>query len=449
MSKLGAIGVLACWLVAMRAAEAQQPQPQPAPPDPRVEETLDGREEPEDPNRYSYLVPRVILFVPRLAFKIIFFPIVKLAAVVERYEVPARIYWALTSDDETIGVRPQFGFESGRRPMGGLGYFDRRTLGPGSEIKARFKTGGPSLLLGEIKVRPRPVMGMRARFERTDDERFAGIHGETDEELAMLGRGVARYGYDRVLGDVELNITRHRFITFTLRGTFDVHEYENGIAIGTDLPIREVWCSDCAAGIVDEMQVPGFGEGTSRLGAGAELAVDTRKNVRHGTGFVGKLDARWAKGVLGDPSHDVAALADVAQQFDLHDRAFILRVRAGAIEPLGDAPVPFHHLMVASGPEGIRGIGSGQLRGSSMAIASAEYRWLLTPYLDAAIMGDYGSAFDRRFNNFSWDRMRPSVGAGLRFYGTDGPYWTRGLMGGIDVAYTPGESVRVMFSTVD
>jgi outer membrane protein assembly factor BamA len=116
------------------------------------------------------------------------------------------------------------------------------------------------------------------------------------------------------------------------------------------------------------------------------------------------------------------------------------------IEPLGDTPVPFHQLLVASGDDGVRGLPSGRLRGSTRLVTTAEYRWLIAPSLDASLFFDWGGAFDRRFEGFTIDRMRPSVGVGLRAFSGLDRSWLRRLAGGLELAWAPGDGVRLLLS---
>src|SRR5690606_38401662 len=185
----------------------------------------------------------------------------------------------------------------------------------------------------------------------------------------------------------------------------------------------EVYCVDCAAGEVDEAQVPGFNEGVRRVQARVALGVDTRADARYSTGVAARVAGAWAHGIAGDPSHDTGASADVIGTLDLEDRAVGVRLRAALIESIGDDPVPFIDLVQASGRYGIRGLRTGRLRGNTAFVGSVFYRYLLTPNIDFMLFDDYGGAFGSWFDGFSADHLIDSYGVSLWLYSTNGRYF--------------------------
>lgn len=440
--------VVVVLVLAALLAPAAHAKPAPArtAPDPRRGERLDGRAAPRDPRRTALAVPRAVLFVPRLGFQLLFAPILRVSAEAEERHWWSRLYWTFTAEDRRSGLRPEFSYASGFSPAIGLRWYDRRTLGPNTLIQARFRTGGTNILMGELTVVPVPAAGLRIRVERTDQALFAGTRGESDDDLAELGRDESRYGYDRALVELGTAPPMPGRLSLSLRAQLDVHDYYDGSEQGGDRPIREVWCSDCATGEVDETLVPGFDNGTRRAVAAATLALDTRARPRFGSGVILELDARLAEGVIGDPSRDLALIGDVRLPIDLDDRAVVLGARAGFIDALGDAPVPFHHLLTASGSEAVRGMPTGRLRGSSILVFTAEYRWLLSPHLDALVFGDLGGAFGPGFDGLDLDHFQPTIGAGLRLFTGKTWYWDRTMLAGLLVAYNPDEGFRVLFS---
>ncbi len=94
----------------------------------------------------------------------------------------------------------------------------------------------------------------------------------------------------------------------------------------------------------------------------------------------------------------------------------------------------------------MRGLSSGRLRGHSQVFGSLEYRWLVAPYLDAALFVDHGGAFERGFEGLSLDRMIPSYGFGLRIHEIRGDYWNAAPLVRMQVAHAPGEGTRLMVS---
>ena len=102
------------------ASPATAPATSPAtPPSLARGERLDGRESELGPVSLK-VVPRTLLFVPRGIFTVIMMPTAWAAEKVERHHVYDRLYWALTSYDRRVGLRPEFVFESSDYIMGGL-----------------------------------------------------------------------------------------------------------------------------------------------------------------------------------------------------------------------------------------------------------------------------------------------------------------------------------------
>jgi hypothetical protein len=416
-------------------------------PDPRRGERLDGRPAPADPRRGVRAVGRAALAVPRWLIEGLLWPVVRVVSFVEGHHVVARTYWALTSEDRLIGVRPEARYETGFLTSFGVRYFDRRTLGHGSLVQLRAHTAGRGYALAEMRVRPSHGsvfwLEQRALYERSTDKLFAGTHGESRDVLLEAGRGLATYGSDRALSGLNLHWQLARQLLVSLGGELDLRTYRSTRSL------EALYCAtpgtpSCA--IVDERLVPGFDEGLRLVRGRAGLLVDTRHGRRRLGGFRLVADGALAHGVAGDPSIHARIVADARFVVELSDRALIARVNAGVVRPLGDAHVPFEELMSPSGTEGLRGFSSGRLRGHSQLLGSLEYRWLVAPYLDAALFVDQGGAFDRGFAGVSLDRMIPSYGFGLRIHEIRGDYWNAAPLVRLQVAHAPGEVARFMVS---
>jgi hypothetical protein len=131
---------------------------------------------------------------------------------------------------------------------------------------------------------------------------------------------------------------------------------------------------------------------------------------RFGSGLLAQLGGVYSHGVAGDPSEHVAVHADARGVLGFGDHSLSLRLRGDLIERLGDAPIPFEELPSASGIDGVRGLAYGRLRGASVLVATAEYRWLVSPWLDAVLFYDRGNGFRPRFADLSWDNTFSTVG---------------------------------------
>jgi hypothetical protein len=440
MSRAVAAVLLAAALLGGRVAAAQPSDP----PDPRRGERLDGRTVPRDPFRVPRAIGRGALAVPRFLIDVVLWPVVRVAAFAERHHVVDRVYWAFTSDDRLVGVRPDFRYETGLRASVGLRFFDRRALGRGSLLELRGRSGGRDYVRGEVRVRAphdTPLtFELRAIFFRNENQLFAGIDALRRSELREAGRDTARYGVDAgrsallvgwsndwldLLGAAEIDLR-------TYRSSDDLERFYCA-APGTP---------ECVT--FDDALVPGFREGLRVARLTANALLDTRRGRRGLAGVRLELDGAIAGGFLGDPSRHARLVADARLVLDLHDRALILRLNGGVVARLGDAPIPFEELLSPTGTDGLRGMSYGRLRGESQLFGVLEYRWLVAPYVDAALFVEDGGAFGPGFEGLSLSRMIPGYGFGLRIHQIRGDYWNAASLVWMQIGHSPGEGARFM-----
>jgi hypothetical protein len=105
------------------------------------------------------------------------------------------------------------------------------------------------------------------------------------------------------------------------------------------------------------------------------------------------------------------------------------------LEPLG-APVPFDELLSAAGPDEVRGMAPGTMRGHSRLIGSLEYQWIPAHRLEVTAFVDHGGAFGKRFDGLSWAGFEPSLGAAVR--------WSEVRL---QLAWGPGDGTQLLFGT--
>jgi outer membrane protein assembly factor BamA len=197
---------------------------------------------------------------------------------------------------------------------------------------------------------------------------------------------------------------------------------------------------------VDEAQLPGFYRGLRLVRIGGGLGLDLRKPARDGGGFSVAVDGTFAEGLAGDPSRHLSTSAEAVASVGGNDKLFLLRARAAMVEPLTVAPIPFEELVIPSGLRDMRGLPDGRLRDRSAVMASAEYRWYISAYLDATLFVDVGTVAGPRFAGLDWSRYFPSFGLGFRFYQPNGPYWEAHPEDGIQIAYAPEGGIRLLLS---
>ena len=440
-------------VVALAAAEAAaHPCAAPErerPPDPRCGETLDGRSAAEPSTARK--VGQAALFVPRVATQVAFWPVVKTADAVESNHLMEWARALLTTDDGLVGVRPEIQYSTSFVPTGGLRLFYRRLPGEGSEVMVRGRTGGPSAWLGQVGFAvPRLGLSLLSTYDRRNDRLYAGVGAQTDEELAAMGEGQARYASDNVAAELRWTRRLPRRLVAQAHGDVQRRDYRASDVKGhvsvTDfygLPPEECAVRGLAAPCVDDSQLPGFNRGLRIAQLSGGLGVDLRDPARDGNGFSLLTDATIARGVAGDPSRHASLSAEAIAAVGGGDRLILLRARAAMVERLSSAPIPFDQLVI---PYDMRGFPAGRFRGESGLTGTMEYRWFLSGSLDASLFMDIGTVAGPRFAGIDWERWFPSFGIGLRYYKPQGAYWEARALDGIQVAYAPQGGFRVLFT---
>jgi hypothetical protein len=446
----------AIWVLALTAAGEADPCGVPASdraPDPRCGETLDGRV-PVEPST-AHRIGRTMLLGPRLATRVALWPVVKTADVVESNRVLDWTRAILTTDDGLVGVRPEFQYSTSFYPTGGLHAFYGRLPGQGSQILVRGRTAGPSILLGQISARGSDALGLSllVTYDRRNDRLFAGIGPRTDGELAAAGQGQARYASDNLGAALRWSRPLPWHLTVQAHGDLQRRDFRAaGVRGGASVserfgaPADECVAQGQSPPCVDEGQMPGFARGTRLAYAGIGLGFNGRRPTRDGSGVSVDVEATIAQGIAGDPSQHASWSARAVGAVGANDRLFLLRARAAAVQRLSAAAIPFDELVVPSGLDDMRGFPTGRFRGESALTGTAEYRWYISSYLDAALFADIGTVAGPRFSGLDLSRWFPTFGLGLRFYNVQSAYWKAQAGNGIQVAYAPDGGFRVLFA---
>jgi hypothetical protein len=423
-------------------------------PDPRCRERLDGRASAETSS--TRIAGRLALGAPRLASRMLFWPIVKTSGLVESYRLYDWMKAILTSDDGRIGVRPELSYSTDFLITGGARLFFQPAGGAGSKLVARAHTGGPSAYLGELSVQGPTALGLRARasWNRRHDRLFGGIGPASLEQLQAGGRGLARYASDNTQAELAWSRALPWQFTGTLTGDLQRRDYggdgvRGGVSVVDRFGLSPEACAlqGLPAGCLDPDQLAGFERGLRLAHAGGALALHLGSDDRDGRRLHLGVDGAYAHGLASDPSQHLRLGAETVLALGGIDRALLLRLRGEAVEDLGAAPIPFDELVAPAGPTGLRGFPEGRFRGASGWVATAEYRWFIAFNLDASVFVDVGSVAGPRFQGVRQARMFPSVGMSLRLFSTDAQYWKARMIDGLQVVYAREAGVRVMFST--
>ncbi|MCU1278163.1 MAG: hypothetical protein JWM53_1709 [bacterium] len=444
MERAFAIVILLLAACPARAVEAP-------PPDPSHGDSYDGLAHRPTLGDDLLALPRIVLAPVRLVFKAIAVPFHHLLDWDESNHVHEEVLAALSTHDGTIGIRPAFQYSISFTPIVGLRFFDQKLLGPGTDFGATAMSGGINVLYADVTARPTPPdraleVGVRAIYNRRNDEVFTGI-GFTTDDRNTIARA-SRYAVDAFDAGGRLTYAATRTVFVDVDTMFGLRRFGNGRSIGSERPIEQVYCvrdliGQCVPGTVDEVQVPGFARGTQFFRAGADLRIDSRDNwYRPSSGALVELGLDWSHGLGFDQSDYVRLHAAISAVLDLwqRSRALIVRIEAHDLEPIGTAAVPFSELIVLGGPDTFRGFRPGRFRNFSSLFAGVEYRWPIWMWMDASIFSEYGGVFGQHFEGFNFDRMKPDVGAGVRLRSSD-TFFARA-----QVAYGWGDRWQLFFS---
>lgn len=395
--------------------------PSAPPPDVVRGERWDGRQRAPHSRLYDLLwVPRVLLFVPRLIFDGISWPIGAAARFIEHHNLQTWAKDALTTQDGTIGVRPVLDFATGYRPAFGLTFFDEKLLGPKTDFRLTLAGDFEDVIAAAVQLRPthedRAVeYRLGASFKRRNDFLFSGI-GMAEAR----SNPNTRYGADLldVTNQVDLLASDH--VRFGLDGAFLLRRFRDAPPVGDDPSISQVYCvrllGRCVPGTVSDREVPGFNQGAQFFRGGVSLRVDTRnRRFTPSNGALIEVGASYAQ-ELPSGAHWFFTHGTVVGAFALLGSSRVLLVRATtlAVWQLGNDPVPFSELPVLGDPDMLRGVRRGRFRDDSLVLGTAEYRWPIWMWMDASLFVDYGGVFGPAYRGFDLREMVPAIGAAVR-----------------------------------
>lgn len=389
------------------------------PPDPTQGERSDGRiDAEEDPAEVALAVPRLLLAPVRGLVYAMSYPIRALTDFIETHHVTQWAVDATTFSDGKRGIRPNFDYSSHYAPTAGLTYFDHKTLGPASDLKLRFALGDAEVMEGTLYARPTPSgrrvqADVRFDFLRRPDMYFDGIGPPVSHR--------ARYTIDSAVLWGGVHFRPLRVLGIDLEGETAWKHFGGGRETDGNLPIAAVFCvhifGRCVTSVVDQKQVPGFYTGAEYQRAAVALRLDTSaRSVEPRAGLQAAVRVDYSHGYGDDLSSyfRVHALAGVAINLWRGSHVLYLRAQGWMVEPTNDIPVPFSELPVLGGLDGMPGFHLGSIRDESTLIATAEYRWPVWMYADAALFVDNGGAYARNFADFTARTRYWDLGVALR-----------------------------------
>ena len=421
-------------------------------PDPSRGDGYDGRG--ADPPGYdaALFVPRVLLFPIRLTFLALEPPARWATEFEQRHHIGQHIRDLTTSADGKIGVRPELHWSTSFQPSFGARYFDFRSLGYETSLIA-LGLAGPDIGHGELLVRPTPFsapvqLTLGAVYDHRDDRLFAGV--DNFVPFGMFQLGPSRYESDMLDTDALVGFRVAPPLVLSVGGSFGWRKFADGEPLNGDPKITDVYCvrnpnGTCVPGSINPTLVPGFIEGTRFVRAVAGITLDLRDSTVHSaTGALIAAGGDYSHGLGSDDSSYFRVYGSLTIPITIYRLRHVLLLRGATqlTEPIGSTPIPFSELPTLGGPSDLRGFRDQLLRGHSSFIATAEYRFPVWMWMDAAVFVDYGGVFGPRYAGFGVSHMQPDLGVGLRLFTRD-QFWLR-----VQLAYGWGEGWRFTLSTL-
>ena len=359
----------------------------------------------------------VALWVPRIIFSPLYFtsefvlrrPLGALLTAAERSHVPTFLYDLFTFGPEhKAGFAPIALFDFGFNPSVGVYAFWDDAFAKGNDLSMHGSTWGTDWLAGALTD--------RIHLHRKDTLAFnlTAVHRP---DRAYFGTGprslqsdLGRYGEDMVDGGavVDLHPWRASHVQ-TAVGVRSASFYAGHY--GGD-PSIEQQVTGGAFVLPD-----GFARGYTAEYNRVLLALDSRRpRPAPGSGVRVELASEQGNDVRQNPGSGWLRYGATAGGFyDLRDdgRVISLSVATLFADPLGGRAIPFTELVSLGGDKPMPGFWMGRLVDRSAAVATAEYRWPIAPFLDGSLQAAAGNVFGEHLEGFEPNLLRLSGAIGV------------------------------------
>jgi hypothetical protein len=379
---------------------------EPPPPDVTAGERSDGRLDPP-PRRTWRLAPQVLLFPLRALFWTLRWPVSGALTLEDRHHAYRRVVDVFTWSGGTRGLRPAFYYSTVTIPEFGLKYFDHRSLGFDTRLDITATTGGAHYVYTDLLLEPTPTSApigvtFDLSFDRRGDLIFNGLGSHTYSNAAT-----GRYLMNGLESHLVLRVRPIHGLSLFATFATGLKRFGNGDAVGGNPGIIYVY---------DTSTIPGFEHGTTYVRTGAGFYFDLRDTpLRSTTGLVLRGAFDYSHGIDGDVATYERLSAMLGIPIDVWQGTHVLWFSATtALTWPNDAPVPFSELPTLGGPNDLRGFRFQDFRDHTAFFVTAEYRWPLWMWVDAALFFDYGGVFGVNYEGFGTKRMQPDVGIALR-----------------------------------
>lgn len=398
--------------------------------------------EPED---IGLFVPRAILFLPRLALRLVYYPIQKGLRFVEASYIIEEVEDILYNDERTAAIIPILSVNSDFGPQLGVRAFHEDLGGNeeygalGASIGGRYQQAYEMHFEADRAGGSRLWLESHTTFEVQPRMRFFGF-GDPDSPIT---EGV---GLDPRLASVETRF-RHQRFRQSLTAGLTIGEPGALTKIGMTSrlkrhdfgPGEDVDDDERLETVFDTAQVPGFDLGATLAELEANLVVDTRD--KEGKTSSGTYLGVFAGGALPFRQYEYFRYgAELTGYIDLfkETRVLVLRGAFHAVEGEEDE-IPFVELPSLGGANRLRGYSLHRFRDLKSAVATVEYHYPIHELLAGALYLDVGEVARTYRELVSDPNLRVGGGGGFIIRGDDSILIT------LDVAY--GEGLEVYATT--
>ena len=437
-------------------AEPDQPKPaeDPAAPGKPPQRPDDARRRPDDvrglrqkpgtePEDVALFVPRLVLTLPRMALRLVLFPIEKAMRFVDEHALIERIDEVLYNDERTAAIVPKLSIATFFGTSVGAKVFHSNLAGHGEYVALDAHFGGRYQYQTQATFRANRFGGSHlwlesvARFETQPGLLFAGL-GHPDSRSGGAG-------LDPREAAVTTRYSEERFLTL-LRSGYSFGRLGAPLQLGAtavynvrDFGPRTRGGDPSLETVYDADQVIGFEDHVGVVEGDVNVVIDTR-DVKGATGrgtyfeaFAGR-----ATGVGGYEfwHHGV----ELSQYLDLYrgTRVLVLRGVVEGVEGL-DHEIPFTELPRLGGPERLRGYRLDRFRDEKAVLGTVEYHYPVHHGISGSLHFDVGKVEHDYSAFFASNHWQAGFGGGFIFRSRDQVLFT------LDLAY--GEGLQFYLTT--
>ncbi|MDQ3336058.1 MAG: outer membrane protein assembly factor [Myxococcota bacterium] len=388
--------------------------------------------EPESGSNHLRVVPRVLLFVPRLVVEVVNAPIRGALYVMDRYALGERTKDVFFNDERTVGVYPVGALTSGFGLTIGARFIHRDLFGDREQFSVRASFGGTfnqqysTELSSGRRFGRRLKLTAEAEYSIVPKDRFFGI-GNGDE-VAASGMPVDPYAAPIAI-DTRYQETATRVYggaRVRLGGPVSAR-LTSGVLwrrFGSSSP-DDIMPGDDIAEHYLTATIPGFEQGVAYSYNELELRYDTRRpsNIWErsslpSTGWLFLGYGGVARGFDRGQVRYIRFGGDVQRYIRLAEGPRLLALRLTAEEVRGeDDLIPFVDLPTLGGPQLLRGYAKARFRDRAMAMASVEYQFDLGQSMAGFLFSDLGRVYPTLTEVTTKD-LRIGFGGGLQVHGS-------------------------------